>query len=577
MRFIVSVGLFFLAAVLITLGMFFRTIWGEQETMTKTIAVPNSQDFTLVDLDSLRSIAKTVEFNISDSMASGSTATSSNIFLVWGRKPDVLAWMGDVSHTVITGDPKTGELASKSVSGLADFSNRDFNSDLWIQFFQGQGALNKEISTLPDCYALIASDGWSPAPANVEVTWKYDVDYTVSNRLFFFGILMGVAGLILFILGWWEDNRKHRHRQGRMPMRPRQRRWKPPRGPLAPRRRKGRRALGFISVFGVSAVLLSGCVSPSSTTPTPIPSPTESDDGTYVSVVPEQFDRIYRRLIGVLDTADNSLLASDASERLAGAAFRFRSAEYTVKKTDKSLVDLFNIPDGNVRLLLPQQTDTWPRSVFAIIDNKLDPKAPSIAVVMTQESALENYKLVYYMGLEPGVKIPPVATPAKGTTVLPSDTQVLMLTPTQAAVEYGDVLQNGENSEYAFQIAPDSLQEQVGSNAKAKRTKQLEGTAKFEWKQSLTEDAPLVFATLDAGAIVAITLQESEIVRPAGQGAAISATGAVKALAGRDASLIGLEADYQYQLLLYVPSIGSASQIRLLGYSYALVAAKEIQ
>jgi hypothetical protein len=152
-----------------------------------------------------------------------------------------------------------------------------------------------------------------------------------------------------------------------------------------------------------------------------------------------------------------------------------------------------------------------------------------------------------------------------------------MLSPTQAVIEYGDVLQNGEKSEYAFQIAPDSLQEQVGANAKAKRIKQLEGTAKFEWKQSLTQDTPLVFATLDAGAIVAITLQESEIVRPAGQGAAISATGAVKALAGRDASLIGLEADYQYQLLLYVPSIGSTSQIRLLGYSYALVSAKEVE
>jgi hypothetical protein len=59
-------------------------------------------------------------------------------------------------------------------------------------------------------------------------------------------------------------------------------------------------------------------------------------------------------------------------------------------------------------------------------------------------------------------------------------------------------------------------------------------------------------------------------------GAAITATGAVAALADVSTSMTGIEASYQYQLLFYVPSLGSTEKIRLLGYSYALTSARKL-
>jgi hypothetical protein len=59
-------------------------------------------------------------------------------------------------------------------------------------------------------------------------------------------------------------------------------------------------------------------------------------------------------------------------------------------------------------------------------------------------------------------------------------------------------------------------------------------------------------------------------------GAAITTTGAVKVLSTITSSMTGIEADYQYQLLFYVPSLGSTEKIRLLGYSYALTSALKL-
>jgi hypothetical protein len=142
---------------------------------------------------------------------------------------------------------------------------------------------------------------------------------------------------------------------------------------------------------------------------------------------------------------------------------------------------------------------------------------------------------------------------------------------------YGDLLIKGDKSEFVGEFDGDSLQTQIGAASKSKRAKKLGKTAKFTWKDSITDDVPLVFATAEGGALVAVTLQENEIVRPAIAGAAITATGAVKVLAEVTSSMTGIEANYQYQLLFYVPALGSSEKIRLLGYSYALTSARKLR
>jgi hypothetical protein len=195
---------------------------------------------------------------------------------------------------------------------------------------------------------------------------------------------------------------------------------------------------------------------------------------------------------------------------------------------------------------------------------------------MTQNSPRENYKVNYTIALEPGAKIPSVSSPESGAAVLYGETDLLSVTPAQAIERYGDVLVLGDKSAFTDDFDSDSLQTQIGAKAKSKRVEDLGDTAEFAWKDSITTDVPLVFATAESGALMMVTLQEKEIVKPTVPGAAITATGAVKALADVSTSMTGIEAVYQYQLLFYVPSLGSTEKIRLLGYSYALTSARKL-
>jgi hypothetical protein len=322
-------------------------------------------------------------------------------------------------------------------------------------------------------------------------------------------------------------------------------------------------------------VVLAGCSSDA--TPQQTPTPVATGDLPYVAVTSEQFDRILESITTTLADADSKRAENLAGTRLSDAALRFRGATYRVKSISKKLGSLFTIPNGTVSLLLPQQTETWPRSVFAIVDDPKNPDAASVALVMTQEGPRSNFLVSYTFALEPGVVMPEVPSAEYGTAVLPGDTELLSSTPEQIAKQYGDVLLNGDASAYASLFDTDTLQQQIGAGAKATRSDAMAGKARFSWTESMAEDPPVVFATTDAGALVALTITEAETVRPAKDGAAISTEGAVRALSGRSSSMRGITANYQYQLLLYVPAIGSASKARLLGYSYALVSAQEIR
>jgi hypothetical protein len=320
--------------------------------------------------------------------------------------------------------------------------------------------------------------------------------------------------------------------------------------------------------------MLAGCSVIPNFSPEPLPTVKASPRG--VAVTAAQFDRILGEIVSTLATADEQRAEDIAATRLDGAALRFRLAQYKVRAQSEDLADLFAIPAGKVRLLLPQKTITWPRSVFAVIDDAKYMDAPSVAIVMTQNSPRENYKVNYTIALEPGAKIPSVSSPESGAAVLYGETELLSVTPTQAVEHYGDVLISGKKSEFANDFAGDSLQTQIGAAAKAKRVEELGETAKFAWKDSSTDDVPLVFATAESGALMMVTLEEKEIVTPAVPGAAITTTGAVKVLSTITSSMTGIEADYQYQLLFYVPSLGSTEKIRLLGYSYALTSALKL-
>jgi hypothetical protein len=585
-RFIVSLILFAVSAIMIGAGMLIHSVFLPPSTMTQSITLSNPAPVTVIDTTSLNRISSTQTISVQggasgtvyvdnpDGAPTATTEESERIVLAWGRKTDVMAFIGNSSYQEVVARGEEGTLVAKKVTGTEVAIPDPVGSDMWYEAYEAEQFLARDVTTPKANLIIIATDGALPAPKSLTITWKMDIDNSVPTNLFYGGLILAVVGGVFYYLGWWVDRRKHRHRQGRMPRKPRPPRWRPARTALAPRRRHGRRALPFIAVGLALPIVLSGC----SAFPSPIiePIPTSPASPRSVAVTAEQVDQILTKLRETLANADEQRAPNVAETRLEGAALRFRLAQYQVQSQDKDLGATFVIPEGQVRLLLPQRTSEWPRSVFAVIDDGSDETAPSVAVVLTQATARDNYKLTYSVALEPSAVIPSVAAADSGAAVIRGETELLSVTPTQAVEHYGDLLINGDKSPYFTAFDPDSLQEQIGAEAKTKRARELGKTARFSWEDSITEDEPIVFATADAGGIVAVTLQESETVKPTSAGAAITATGAVKILANVTSSMAGIQANYQYQLLFYVPALGSAEKIRLLGYSYALTSARKL-
>jgi hypothetical protein len=586
-RFIVSVILFGVAAVMIGTGILIHTVFSPPATTTQSVTISDPAPITVIEANSLNRISSTQTISVvggsegtiyvenPDAAPTAETASSDRIVMAWGRQGDVLAYIGNVPYQSVAAKGVEGELTVKKYTGTEIATPDPFGSDLWVEQFEAEKTLSQDVTVPRGNLIVIATDGALPAPKAITITWQMDIDRSVPTNLFYGGLGTALVGGVFYHLGWLTDRRKHRHRQGRMPKAPRPPKWRPGRQPLPARRRHGRRALPFAAWALAIPLMLSGCSVIPNIAVEPLPTVKTSPRG--VAVTAEQFDRILSEVIATLATADEQRAENIAATRLDGATLRFRNAQYRVRAQSKNLGEPFTIPTGVVSLLLPQKTNSWPRSVFAVIDDAEKANAPSVAVVMTQASARENYKVNYTVALEPGAKIPSVSSPEAGAAVLYGETELLSVTPSQAVERYGDLLINGDKSEFAAEFDADSLQTQIGAASKSKRAKDLGKTAKFSWKDSVTEDLPLVFATAEAGALIAVTLQENETVRPAIAGAAITATGAVKILAGVTSSMRGIEANYQYQLLFYVPALGSSEKIRLLGYSYALTSARKLR
>jgi hypothetical protein len=315
------------------------------------------------------------------------------------------------------------------------------------------------------------------------------------------------------------------------------------------------------------------------------PSPTSTDTGDIsnlkpIAVTKQQLGRIVAKLADTVDEADAAKDPTLAATRLAGPALAMRTANYTITTADPSLAAVSAFPDGDVEVVLPQQNDSWPRSVFTVVQPAETTAAP-VAMMLVQDSPRENYKVHFLITLEPGLVVPPVAPTQIGSVQLSSDNGLGLLRPDQLADSYGAVLIQGEAApDYAlFDAETDTLRVDIGFDAKAQRKADLPATASIEFTNGEGSEPSISFPTNDSGQIVAVLLDDTETVTPLEAGAAINTPAAVKALSGIARTAKGITATYGVQLLFYVPPVGgsdTAAQIELLGFSQGLTSAGEI-
>jgi len=356
-------------------------------------------------------------------------------------------------------------------------------------------------------------------------------------------------------------------------------------------RRATLRRMRLVVPIAMGAALLTGCgpqywpdVAQPSASPSGSPEPTSLEDTLPpAAVTVRQFERILDDTRDVVAEADASLDATLVAERLGGPQLEARTINYQVRSTDASIAAATGIPDGDIQLLLPQQTEVWPRSVLAVVGWQDETQAQS-ALVFVQEGPREDYRLVYQYRLEAGNQLTGASADI-GAPGLPANTPLLELAPDQIASAYGDVLINGSGSQWSsrFPAENDSLQEQVGYDDKqetlAADTSQTVDVS-FADQEDPQEPVVLV-ADADGGAYVATSFVETTTSIPREEGVTVRpGAGAQSALSPVESSTTGLAASYQIQALFYVPpkaDDGTEQPLVLLGYAYALVGLQEVQ
>ena len=588
MRFIIAAVVVVLAALMVALGFAQRTVFAPPSTVASSVTTSGTP-YTIVTADALHGHDGRQTVRVSGDGAA---------FAAYGTADDVEAFVGDAPHDVVSWDDEAGELTSRAVQGSGQAVD-PAGSDLWYREYSGAD-LTFTVDVPDDVSLLVAADGTAAAPEDVDVTWPLSTSTPAAGPLIVGGLVLLLVGVGLYV---WA---LRHHRRLRGPRRRGDDGGRPPRasrratrralagsGPGAapgrgPRRGRGGRArVAAVPVLVVGALALTGCTADYWPSSPPAPAGTT---GPAATATPEpgselqppvltsnQAGRVVERIAATAAEADAALDPALAATRFTGPALQQREATYSIRAKDAAVAGPPAVPTGRVTLTLPQQTDSWPRTAFVVVQGD-DASVAPVALTLVQESARDPYKVRYLTSLEAQATLPTVAPASVGAARLAPDVKLLTLQPDQLAEAYGDVLRNGDESQYAslFQAEGDSLREKIGKPYKDAKRASLPTTATIDYASVPGSDPAVAFATNDAGALVSVSLDEVETVKPAAAGAEVNPAGQVKTLLGIEKSTKGVEATYGVQLLFSVPPVGSDDKIVLLGFSQSLVSAKEL-
>ncbi|MDO8337945.1 MAG: hypothetical protein Q7T15_06795 [Microcella sp.] len=626
MRFIIAIVLFVVAFVGIGLGIAERTVFAEADRVTESVALESTAPVTVIDGSALNAydgrqtlaILGGVEAGPAPAPSaspSGSAAPSESpapaesgdaaaesatesdaIAAVYGTTTDVLGWVGEASYTLVSWDAEQAALVTEEVVGAESTVPTPIGSDLWYGEFEGSGELGLTVNVPRDVSLLLVSDGTLPAPQEFSITWPLEVSSPLATPLTlggFAALLLGLLALIWALVHMRKQRgpRRKTPKGPKMPRVPKPSRYRPVKASTLIGRPKGRRAVRRIALLPTAittAFVLTACsvggglsISQPTEAATASSSAEPEEELPPVAVTARQAERIIGRVAATVAEADEAANGDLAASRLAGPALELRQANYAARANDGEVAALPAIPTGSVDLVLPQQTEAWPRQVFAIVSNPEDETVPPLAIVLSQASAREQYRATYMITLEPQATLPEVPPASLGTAFLSSDTPFLPVQPATVVASYAELLLLGEAGapDFAlFEAEGDSLRTQIGFEKKEERRAAIPSTAAIDFTNAVGDADVLTLSTLDAGALVMGYLTETETVTPTQSGATVNASGSVAALANVESSERGITATYGVQVLFYVPSLENPDDpVVLLGYTQGLIAASEVQ
>ena len=413
MRFLIAATLFIVSISLLLLGLAQRTIWAPPAVYSINLVGQESQPYLVIPAEALA--LKPGDATIS---ASGSGA----VFLAAGKAVDVAAWVGDTSHSVAESSADASSLAVAENIGTGDFVS-PIGSDLWVSEVAAELSGEIVVPEGENFSVLVASDGLTPAPERVRVSWPTENSTTTSDIFLAVGLGLLVIAILfnLLALGKMIRNRGPRRKLPKAPQGPRYK----PRNKGYDLPRKGRRsASNKIALIPVSIGLvlaLGGCQSP--VTPVSSPTPSESATTSIVDAIEPaltegQVTRILSNIQDVVAQADAAGDSTLLQTRVSGASLLFREANYLLRTKSPDVQPLPAITTSVVSITIISKTEAWPRSLMVVTGT--GDELPQTLVIQ-QLSPREPYKLIYNMALLPGAEFPDVAAASEGAIPVEAD------------------------------------------------------------------------------------------------------------------------------------------------------------
>ncbi len=563
MRFLIAATLFIVSICFLLLGLAQRTIWAPPAVFAINLVGQESQPYLIIPADALAMMPGEVTIS-----ASG----SGQVFMAAGKDVDVLAWVGQTSHSIIESSKENQTLKVIESPGTGDFIS-PVGSDLWVSEFSGEAAGELVVPEGQNLSVLVASDGLTPAPERVRVSWPTENSTTVSD--IFLSVGLGLLVIAIFFnvlaLGKMIRNRGPRRKLPKAPQGPR---YKPKNKGYDLPRRGRRSASNKIALVPVSIGLvlaLSGCqmAEAPQSTPTPSESATVSIvDEIQPALNEEQVTRILADIQKVVAEADASGETSLLQTRLEGPALAFREVNYLLRSKSPDVPPLAPISTAVVSITMISKTEEWPRSLLVVTQDGED--LPQTLVIQ-QLSPREPYKLIYNVALLPGVEFPDVAAANAGAIPVEVDSLFLKISPINLAPAYGNLIDNGPSSEFysLFDLTTDKFYEQI-AQTQADQIENLD-QATTVFSHELGDANVVSLTTSDSGAIVALMMVDTWEIKPTSRNSAVTVSGDEQLLLGLEGSTRGVSTRYGNMLLFYVPLDSSDQKIRLLGATQSLL------
>lgn len=592
MRFVIAIVAFVLSAILIGTGIAQHTIFAPPRALSSTVHVPGKTHYVVVTSSAMNAYEGNQKLSVSG------YGDSKSLMVAYGRTADVMAWIGNDKYARVDYSKGSSTLTASVESPHneiydsyypqgANISANPAGSDLWLGEFNGSAARDVDLSIPAGMSVIISGNGKEVAPSSLTVSWPIDHDMFVPNFLLATGAILLLIGLLLYLWGVYRHRSPGgpRRRSGKkMPRLPKSPVYKPVGAPK--KIASGTRlfvpivcSVALVGIFGSSAAYAD-----SSTTSTATPTATGSAT-MPPAVTVAQLKAIVKRISAVAAQADASGNATLAQTRFSGPALQLRTADYAIRAKASTQATPLTIPAGPIELALPQATNSWPRTVVAVVSSPAGsdgkPQAP-IGLALEQENPRANYLVNYAVALQPDAKVPNLAAATVGTSVVPPDSKLLAIQPNKLGSAYGDVLLNGTSSTWIskFDLSSDKLVPQVGTAYKQKVLAELQANSGNKTSLSWTSQqgaGPIIsMATNDSGAIVWVNPEEVQLQKVVQAGAEIVNGPSVAALTGLSNSTTGIQSTFGYQLVFYVPPAGSTQKIQLLGFSQGLIAASQI-